>query len=178
MTIQTVTQYFLQFGGVVIFIVTLIEYLGVPGFPAGFILPLAGVWSARGEISFLLIMVLAMSAGLIGSSALYLLGRLGSDLVIEKYLKKFPKQEEFLNKHMGLLERKGFIGVFVIRLIPFLRNLISLPAGLLKMDFTQYTISSGLGIFVWNFVLTGAGYLLGDSILKFFDSVRLRAFQG
>lgn len=168
MKIQMVTQYFLQFGAMVIFIITLIEYLGVPGFPAGFVLPLAGIWAAKGQISFLLIMILALSAGLIGSWALYFLGRMGSDLLIEKYLKRFPKQEEFLNKNMALLERKGCVGVFVIRLIPFVRNLISFPAGLLKMDFVQYTVSSGLGIFVWNFVLTGAGYLLGDSILKFF----------
>ena len=50
MDIQALTQYFLQYGAVFIFVIVLLEYLNLPGFPAGVIMPLAGIWAARGQI--------------------------------------------------------------------------------------------------------------------------------
>ena len=52
MDIQVLTQYFLQYGAVFIFVIILLEYMNLPGFPAGIIMPLAGIWAARGQISF------------------------------------------------------------------------------------------------------------------------------
>ena len=50
-----------------------------------------------------------------------------------------------------MLREKGCIGVFVSKLLPMVRTLISIPAGMVKMDFIKYTISSTLGIFcgIW-----------------------------
>ena len=75
MNIQDLTHYFLQYGAFFIYLIVLLEYLNLPGFPAGVIMPLAGIWAAQGEISFPLVMVLTVAAGLTGSWALYLLGR-------------------------------------------------------------------------------------------------------
>lgn len=47
MDIQALTQYFLQYGAVFIFVIVLLEYLNLPGFPAGVIMPLAGIWAAK-----------------------------------------------------------------------------------------------------------------------------------
>lgn len=71
MSIQTLTNYFLEYGAFFIFLIVLLEYLNLPGFPAGVIMPLAGIWAAKGEISFPLVMVLTVAAGLTGSWALY-----------------------------------------------------------------------------------------------------------
>ena len=78
MSIQTLTNYFLEYGAFFIFLIVLLEYLNLPGFPAGVIMPLSGIWASQGEISFPLVMVLTVAAGLTGSWALYWLGRAGN----------------------------------------------------------------------------------------------------
>lgn len=169
MDIQTLTQYFLQYGAVFIFAVILLEYLNLPGFPAGVIMPLAGIWAAKGEISFIATMVLALAAGLTGSWILYGLGRFGGHVLLERYLKRFPKQKPVIDKNFRLLEKKGAWGIFISKLIPMIRTVISIPAGVIRMNFVTYSISSAFGIFVWNFVLIGAGYLLGERAIQMFS---------
>ena len=58
------------------------------------------------------------------------------------------------------------MGIFISKLIPMIRTLVSIPAGISKMNLVQYTVSSTLGIFVWNLFFVGAGYYLGDAVLK------------
>ncbi|MBS6646615.1 MAG: DedA family protein [Clostridiaceae bacterium] len=169
MDIQTLTQYFLQYGAFFIFVIVLLEYLNLPGFPAGIIMPLAGIWAAKGEISFFAAMVLALLAGLLGSWILYGIGRIGGELFLERYLNKFPKQKPIIERNFLLLEKKGAAGIFISKLIPVIRTVISIPAGVVRMNFIQYSISSALGIFVWNFFLIGAGYMLGDKAIQMFS---------
>ena len=57
-------------------------------------------------------------------------------------------------------------GIFISKLIPMIRTIISIPAGVIRMNFVKYTISSALGIFVWNFFLIGAGYVMGDQVFQ------------
>ena len=52
MSIQTITNYFIQYGAFFIYLIVLLEYMNLPGFPAGVIMPLAGIWAAKGAISF------------------------------------------------------------------------------------------------------------------------------
>lgn len=164
MTVEALTQYFTQYGAIFVFVIVLLEYMNLPGFPAGVIMPLAGIWAARGDISFLLVMVLSVAAGLTGSWILYFLGRLGGDAFLRFYVKKFPKQRALIEKNMDTLRKKGAIGVFIGKLVPAVRTLISIPAGMISMEFGRYTISSVLGVFVWNLVFIGAGYFFGDAV--------------
>ena len=167
MSIQELTSYFIQYGAFFIYLIVLLEYLNLPGFPAGVIMPLAGIWAARGDISFPLVMVLTVAAGLTGSWALYLLGRLGGPKVMGFYFKKFPKHQAVIEEKMEFLREKGCIGVFVSKLLPMVRTIISIPAGMVKMNFAKYTISSLGGIFLWNLALVGAGYFFGDAAIDF-----------
>ena len=161
MGIQELTQYFTQYGAIFVFVIVLLEYMNLPGFPAGIIMPMAGVWASRGQIGFLTVMALSVAAGLLGSWILYFLGRLGGDAFFRFYIKKFPKQKELLEKNMEVLRRKGSIGVFISKLLPLARTLISIPAGMISMNFTKYTISSLMGVALWNLIFIGAGYFLG-----------------
>ena len=113
MNIQTLTQYFLEYGAFFIYLIVLLEYMNLPGFPAGLIMPLAGIWAAKGEISFPIVMLLSVFAGLTGSWLLYFLGRLGGPKVMGFYFKKFPKQQAVIEAKMDMLREKGCIGVFV-----------------------------------------------------------------
>lgn len=167
MSIQTLTDYFIQYGAFFIYLIVLLEYMNLPGFPAGVIMPLSGIWAAKGEISFPAVMVLTVAAGLTGSWLLYLLGRLGGSKVMGFYFKKFPKQQAVIEEKIEFLREKGGIGVFVSKLLPMVRTLISIPAGMVKMDFVKYTVSSLCGIFLWNLAFVGAGYFFGEAAVNF-----------
>lgn len=166
MDIQTLTNYFLQYGAFFIFLIVLLEYMNLPGFPAGIIMPLAGIWAAKGEISFPMVMILSVGAGLTGSWILYFMGRLGGPKIMGFYYKKFPKHQAVIEEKMEMLRQKGGIGIFISKLLPMVRTMISIPAGMVKMDFLKYTLSSTMGIFVWNLVFVGAGYFFGDAALR------------
>ena len=167
MSIDTITLYFTRYGAVAIFVIVLLEYMNLPGFPAGVIMPLSGVWAAKGNIDFPTVMLITLSAGLLGSWILYVLGRTGGNMLLEKYLQKFPKHREAIDKNFEMIRQKGCFGIFISKLIPMVRTLVSIPAGVLKIDFIKYTLSSALGVFVWNLVFVGAGYFLGDAVLNY-----------
>lgn len=165
MSIRILTDYFLQYGAFFIFLIVLLEYLNLPGFPAGVIMPLSGIWASKGEIHFGVVLILTVLAGLTGSWLLYLLGRLGGKTVTGWYFRKFPKQAPLIQEKMEMLRNKGFIGVFISKLLPVARTLISIPAGMIRMNFWTYTVSSFLGILIWNLVFVGAGYFLGETAI-------------
>lgn len=171
MDVSTLTQYFTEYGALAIFVIVLLEYMNLPGFPAGVIMPLAGVMAAKGDISFPIVMIITTAAGLTGSMILYVLGRKGGDLFLKAYIRRFPKHKENLEKNIEWVRQKGPKGVFLAKLIPMIRTLVSIPAGVLKMPLDSYVISSTLGIFLWNLVFVGAGYILGDRIFELLGAV-------
>ncbi|MGN1164930.1 MAG: DedA family protein [Lachnospiraceae bacterium] len=164
MDIQELSRYFAEYGASFIFLIVLLEYMNLPGFPAGVIMPLAGIWAARGNIGFAFVMILSVAAGLLGSWILYFLGRFGGERFFRFYVKKFPKQRELIEKNLEVIRKKGAYGVFVSKLIPMLRTLISIPAGIVGLGFARYTVSSVLGVFLWNLAFVGAGYFMGDTV--------------
>ena len=166
MELEVIMQYFTQYGPIAIFVIVLLEYMNLPGFPAGVIMPLAGIWAAKGNINFFLALLITIAAGLTGSLILYFLGYQGGELFLEKYLNKYPKQRPAIESKLQWVRRKGGIGIFVSKLIPMLRTLISIPAGVSKMNLGKYIVSSTLGIFVWNLVFVGAGFFFGDAVLR------------
>ena len=167
MGIEAIMDYFVKYGGVAIFVIVLLEYLNLPGFPAGVIMPLAGVWAAKGNIHFILAILITVAAGLTGSLILYWIGYTGGDFVLKKYLNKFPKQRPMIEKKLEWVRERGSMGIFLSKLIPMIRTLISIPAGVSKMNLVKYTVSSTLGILVWNLFFVGAGYFLGDTVMKY-----------
>ena len=166
MSLEVITSYFTQYGAIAIFIIVLLEYMNLPGFPAGVIMPLSGIWAARGNINFFWVMVITLAAGVAGGWILFFLGYTGGDLVLGKDLERFPKQRGAIERNFEMIRRKGCFGIFVSKLIPMVRTLISIPAGVLKINFVKYSISSAFGVFLWNLVFVGAGYFLGDAVFE------------
>ena len=164
MDVGVFMQYVTDYGWIAIFVIVLLEYLNLPGFPAGVIMPLAGLWAAQGNINFALALLITVAAGLTGSIILYALGRTGGGYFLTQYYRRFPKHQKVIESKIAYLQQKGSVGIFVSKLIPMVRTLISIPAGVIWMDFAKYCISSTLGIIVWNLIFVGAGYLLGDML--------------
>lgn len=171
MDLSTLTLYFTKYGAVAIFVIVFLEYLNLPGFPAGIIMPLSRVMASKGNIGFFWVMVITVAAGLSGSLLLYALGRKGGEVFLNAYIRRFPKQEETLQRNMEWVRRKGCIGVFLGKLIPMIRTLVSIPAGIVRMNLGKYIAASVVGIFLWNLVFVGAGYLLGDQVFQLLEAI-------
>ena len=97
---------------------------------------------------------------------LYAIARIGGEIFLKKLINKFPSQEKTINNKLDYLRQKGSVGVFVSKLIPMARTLIEIPAGVLKIDFMKYFCSAGLGIFVWNLIFVGSGYIFGEAVFQ------------
>jgi len=166
--VQQITAYFKEYGSVIIFIIIFLEYLNLPGFPAGVIMPLCGIWAAKGQIGLGTAVWLSVLAGMCGSWLLYFLGRFGRDYVLDKYLKRNPKYAKNFEKVMGKLQSGGYrkyLWLLIAKLMPMVRTLVSIPAGVFRLNFFGYTVCSAIGVLIWNLVLIGAGYFFGDRIL-------------
>ena len=166
MNMEILMNYFSHYGLIVFFIIIFLEYLNVPGLAAGIVMPLAGVWAANEGIGFFTAIFISVIAGLLGSLVLYAIARIGGEIFLKKLINKFPSQEKTINNKLDYLRQKGSVGVFVSKLIPMARTLIEIPAGVLKIDFMKYFCSAGLGIFVWNLIFVGSGYIFGEAVFQ------------
>lgn len=166
MSLETILEYFSQHGLLFLFIIVFLEYLNLPGLPAGIIMPAAGVLISRGDINFFTAIFISVIAGLLGSICLYILGRYGGALLLEKYINKFPKQKPYIDNISQRVKEKGSYGVFISKLIPVARTLVSIPAGVFKVNFFKFILFSILGIIIWNTAFISAGYIFGDIIFK------------
>ena len=166
MNMEILMNYFSQYGLIVFFIIIFLEYLNVPGLAAGIVMPLAGVWAANEGIGFFTAIFISVIAGLLGSLVLYAIARIGGEIFLKKLINKFPSQEKTINNKLDYLRQKGSVGVFVSKLIPMARTLIEIPAGVLKIDFMKNFCSAGLGIFVWNLIFVGSGYIFGEAVFQ------------
>jgi len=135
-----------------------------PPIPSELIMPLAGFSAARGDMS-LIGVVLAGSAGALAGAVLwYWIGlSVGLDLVnrfVERYGRWLTLTTGDVASAVAWFERHGGIAVFIGRLIPTIRTLISVPAGVSRMALLSFVTWSTLGTLIWTLFLTMAGYVL------------------
>jgi membrane protein DedA with SNARE-associated domain len=152
-----------------IFLLMAMESSVVP-IPSELVMPPAGYLSQQGEMNMVLSILVGTAGSLIGAYANYFAAHyLGRPLLLRygKYLfiteEKFSKVENFFLKH-------GEISTFVGRLIPVVRHLISLPAGIAGMNHLKFSLYTLLGAGIWVTVLTCIGYFIGSNeelILKY-----------
>ena len=161
MDIQTVLNYFTQYGLIFLFVIVLLEYMNLPGLPAGIIMPAAGILIAGRDMNFITALIVSVLAGLLGSYILYFIGYFLGKPVLDKFYQKYEKLRPSINKAISYTEKHGSKGVFIARLIPVARTLISLTVGTMRMNFLSFTIYSILGITIWNSVFIYAGYAFG-----------------
>ncbi|MBK7585865.1 MAG: DedA family protein [Myxococcales bacterium] len=139
-------------------------------FPSEVVMIPAGFLAARGELSFgspMLDATVAVVAGIGGSLAgayvnYFLFARLGTPF-LEKYGKYFFLPKPKLDRAEEIFRRYGAGATFVCRLLPAIRQLISIPAGLSRMNLKSFTLWTGLGAGIWVTILTGIGYYFGST---------------
>ncbi len=139
-------------------------------FPSEVVMIPAGFFAARGAIfqsSPALALAAAIAAGVAGSLAgayvNYGLSLWLGKPFLEKYGRYFFVKKKHLDRACELFNKYGAATTFVCRLVPVVRQLISIPAGIAKMPLRPFTVFTALGSGVWSTVLALAGYALGRS---------------
>src|SRR3989440_5370022 len=138
--------------------------------PSEVVMPLAGIMVSRGTIlkgtnPLLAIFLVALSGAigcLIGSIVAYGIGYKGGRPLVLKYGRYVLISQHDADKADVFFQRWGGATVFFSRLLPVVRTYISLPAGIAKMPFAQFSIFTVLGSLPWCFVLAFAGYKIGS----------------
>jgi len=139
-----------------------IESSFVP-FPSEIVLIPAGYLASKGDMSLSMIMLAALGGSLLGAFTNYYLALTLGRKFLLTYGKYFFIKEEALVKMENFFAKHGHISTFTGRLIPGIRQLISIPAGLSKMNLMQFSVFTTLGAGIWALVLTLLGYFLGEN---------------
>lgn len=153
-----------QYGLIVVFALLFAEYLNLPGFPATPILMAIGAW-ARYEQVLIPAFIVSVIGAQVGTMFLYGIGRLFGKAIMEKYYSRFPKHEQKINKYVDRIDNEGPHIITIVRLIPVIRTIITIPAGMVKVDVRLFFWYSLIGITVWNALFIFAGSSVFD-ILK------------
>jgi len=159
---QALVDLIFGWGYLGIFIMMAIESSFIP-FPSELVLVPAGYLAAKGEMSLVLIMTAALAGSLVGAYINYYLARTLGRKFLLKYGKYFFIKEETLLKMELYFKKHGHISTFTGRLIPGIRQLISIPAGLAKMNLAEFTIFTFLGAGIWALILVLLGYFIGEN---------------
>ena len=144
-------------GYIGIFLLMFLESSFFP-FPSEVVMIPAGYLAFQGDMNIFLVLIFGIFGSLAGAWFNYFLAyKFGRGFLLKIInQEKVTKLEEFFNKH-------GDISTFTGRLIPGIRQYISFPAGLAKMNYKKFTIYTILGAGIWVVILTMLGYFVGQN---------------
>ena len=134
----------------------------IPPIPSEVVLPAAGALVQLGRLDGPLTWLLALLGSVLGALILYGAGRAFGEERTRGLLLAVPLVEvDDVDRADAWFARYGEVAVFVGRLIPGVRSLVSLPAGAAAMPLGRFLLWTTLGSAIWNSLLIGAGVLLG-----------------
>jgi len=159
---QLLVDLIFDWGYLGIFIMMAIESSFIP-FPSEIVLIPAGYLASQGEMSIGMIMLSALGGSMVGALINYFLAFTLGRAILEKYGKYFFIKQATLVKMDTYFLKHGAISTFTGRLIPGIRQLISIPAGLCKMNIVKFSAYTALGAGIWALILTLLGYFIGEN---------------
>jgi membrane protein DedA with SNARE-associated domain len=125
--------------------------------PSEIVMPPAAFWAAQGKMDFTLVVLSGTLGSYLGSIISYAVARLaGRPAVLRfgKYVLMAPEKVEFAE---NWIKQYGANGVFIARFLPVNRHLISIPAGVFRMNVRRFSIATTLGAAIWCWVLSWFG---------------------
>ena len=152
--LQTWFEWSLHGGYPALFLLMAMESSIMP-IPSELIIPPAAFWASQGKMDFWLVILVATAGSWVGSATTYTVARLIGRPVILKYGRYFFLSEGNLQAAEAWLNRYASLGIFSARMLPVLRHLISIPAGMIRMPFRKFSFMTILGALLWCTILTG-----------------------
>ena len=140
--------------------------------PSELVMPPAGYLAAKGELSFVLAIACGVVGSILGALANYGLAHWLGRAVVRRIGKYVWISEKSLERSERYFAEHGEISTFMGRMLPVIRHLISIPAGVARMDLAKFVTFTGLGALVWCTVLTWIGWFIGrkeDVIISVLD---------
>jgi membrane protein DedA with SNARE-associated domain len=158
------------------YIVSFISQAGYPGVlilmafesmvlpvPSEAVMPFAGFLIAEGEFTFAGVIFFSTLGSIIGSLISYYIGAWGGRPILRRYGRYLLLNNHHLDLTEKFFKSRGEITIFICRFIPVVRHLISIPAGIGKMDIGKFILFTAAGTLLWNSFLAYIGYLLGSN---------------
>ncbi|MBC1337951.1 DedA family protein [Listeria innocua] len=171
-----ITSIMADFGYIGIFVLIMVENL-FPPIPSEIILTFGGFMTTVTSLNVVMVIIVATLGSIVGAILLYKVasyfGKERLTNIVLKYGRVLRLKESDIERAESFFLKYGSWAVFLCRMIPLIRSLISIPAGMTKMKMSKFLILTTAGSLLWNTVLIGLGAMLGESwseIVVFMDS--------
>ncbi|EMK5572932.1 DedA family protein [Listeria monocytogenes] len=171
-----ITSIMADFGYIGIFVLIMVENL-FPPIPSEIILTVGGFMTTVTSLNVVMVIIVATLGSVVGAILLYKVasyfGKERLTKIVLKYGRILRLKESDIERAESFFLKYGSWAVFLCRMIPLIRSLISIPAGMTKMKMSRFLILTTAGSLLWNTVLIGLGAVLGESwneIVVFMDS--------
>jgi membrane protein DedA with SNARE-associated domain len=175
-----------QLGGLVGWVLSVLETLGsvgvgllvalesvFPPIPSEVVLPLAGFLAGQGRMGLVAVLIWATAGSVVGALALYGIGAALGAQRLRRLADRVPLMDSRdVDRAESWFTRHGVWAVLICRMVPGMRSLVSIPAGVNRMPLWQFTLLTAVGSAVWNSIFIGLGYELGaqwDQVGKYSD---------
>ncbi|WP_010098822.1 DedA family protein [Ornithinibacillus scapharcae] len=172
---EWITNIMEQFGYVGIFFMMALENV-FPPIPSEIVLPFGGFMTTYSDLTVTGVIITATCGSVLGAIILYGIGLLIDVERLEKIVDRWGHiiriKKEDIHKADKWFDRYGYWTVLFCRMVPLIRSLISVPAGMSNMNFTLFLLFTLIGTLIWNVILIMIGVVLGEnwsSILEFMD---------
>ncbi len=144
-----------------------------PPIPSEIIMALAGYMVTQGKLSFVGVVVAGTVGSVLGALPFYYLGRVISEDRLKRLADKHGRwltvSREDIERATSWFDRHGGLAVFFCRLVPGIRSLISIPAGIDRMNLVAFLAYTTIGAAIWTALLAYLGYLLGSNFREVGD---------
>jgi LPXTG-motif cell wall-anchored protein len=161
-----ITDFMEQFGYLGVFLMIALENV-FPPIPSEVILPFGGFMTTHTDLTVPGVIIAATAGSVVGAAILYGIGLLLDVERLEKIIDRWGHilriTKEDIRKADAWFDKYGVWTVLFCRMIPLIRSLISIPAGMSNMKFGIFLIFTTIGTLVWNIVLVTVGAALGES---------------
>jgi membrane protein DedA with SNARE-associated domain len=148
-----------------------------PPIPSEVILPFAGFMTTTTQLTVMGVVIISTTGSVLGAIILYGIGKLMDVGRLEKIIDRWGHiiriKKEDIHRAAAWFDRYGYWTVLFCRMVPLVRSLISIPAGMAKMEFWLFLLFTIIGTAVWNIILILIGAALGESwtnILQFMNT--------
>jgi membrane protein DedA with SNARE-associated domain len=145
-----------------VFILMVMESMVFP-VPSEAVMPFAGFLIVQKSFSFAMVIMVSTAGSIVGSLISYAIGYYGGMPFVKKFGKYALLDVEELEATQRFFKKRGEITILICRFIPVVRHLISIPAGIGKMNLLTFSVFTVIGAGLWNAFLTYVGYVLKNN---------------